>query len=267
MLYLDEKLRQYFADDQPLFDQLMQLQGQVFRELEGRKTMRVIIGDKPYFIKQHRGVGYREILKNVSQLRWPVVSARNEWRAIERLHALDIKVPKVVGYGERGVNPAAKESFILMEEVAPAISLEDLTRDWRDKKPDIKFKRMLINRLANITRIMHAAGINHRDLYICHFLMIIRDEMRAVPEDIELFLIDLHRAQIRQYPVVRWVIKDLAGLYFSSMDAGITTNDLYRFMKTYSQKSLREIFSDRTRKHLWGRVQDRAEQLYHDHAE
>ena len=267
MLYLDEHLKQYFTDDQTLFDQLMALQGQVFRHQEGRKTMRVLIGDKAYFIKQHRGVGYREIFKNLSQLRLPVVSAKNEWQAIKRLDDLGINVPKVAAYGERGLNPAIKESFVLMEEIAPAISLEDLAKKWRSKKPDTKFKRVLIDKVASHVRVMHAAGINHRDLYICHFLMMIREEEQPNLDNIQLFLIDLHRAQARKYPLVRWMIKDLAGLYFSSMDVGLTKRDLYRFVQAYSQQPLREIMQNETRKNFWDRVRARAERMYHDHAQ
>lgn len=265
MLYLNDNLKPYFNNDKPLFDQLMSLDGEVFRNLEGRKTMRVTIGDKAYFIKQHRGVGYKEIFKNLSQLRMPVISAKNEWRAIKELQALGIHAPKVVAYGERGCNPAKIESFVLMEEVAPAISLEDLARQWQDQKPDPDFKRALIEKVATYTRVMHAAGMNHRDLYICHFLMIISD-VKPSADALNLYLIDLHRAQKRRHPVARWVIKDLAGLYFSSKDAGLTKRDLYRFMQAYSQKSLREIMQDTAQTKLWERVTQRGEQLYHDHA-
>jgi hypothetical protein len=43
-------------------------------------------------------------------------------------------------------------------------------------------------------------------------------------------LIDLHRAQLRKKTPRRWVVKDVAGLYFSVMDIGLTQRDLFRFV-------------------------------------
>jgi len=260
VLYLDESLKSCFRADAPLFDQLMALQGECFRDLEGRKTMRVTLGGNAYFIKQHRGVGYREIFKNLIQLKWPVISARNEWRALQTLQQLGLPVPRVAGFGERGLNPAHRESFILMEALAPVKSLEELCADWRTVPPDSVMKRKLIQEVARMARIMHQHGINHRDFYICHFLL---DQAHQgnLPR---LFLIDLHRAQMRAQVPERWLIKDLAGLYFSSLDAGLTLRDHYRFMKHYRKMPLRDIL--RHEKEFWMKVKKRGDDLYHDHA-
>ena len=82
-------------------------------------------------------------------------------------------------------------------------------------------------------------------------------------KNIKLYLIDLHRAQIRRSTPKRWVIKDLTGLYFSSKDIGLTQRDLYRFMKMYRNKPLREIIG--SEKTFWQKVVERGEQLYRDH--
>lgn len=256
MLYLDDSLRPYFSEKSPLFDQLMMLSGEKFRSLEGRLTQRVRLGDKTYFIKQHRGIGWKEIIKNLTQLRLPVLGARNEWQALQALAALGIAAPKVMAYGERGANPAKRESFILMEDLTPTTSLEDLGKHWVVTPPLFAFKKQVINEVAKIARTLHQNGINHRDFYICHFLW----HHQAV---FQLSLIDLHRAQMRRLTPMRWIIKDLAGLYFSSKDIGLTKRDLYRFMKVYSEKSLREIFCTETE--FWQKVKIRGEQLYHDH--
>jgi heptose I phosphotransferase len=258
IFFLDEKLKKYFSGSTPLFDQVMALRGESFRHLEGRLTQRILIGDKSYFIKQHSGVGWREIIKNLSQLRLPVTGARNEWEAISKLNALGVETATVVGYGQRGCNPAKLQSFILMEELQPVISLEELTANWKQNPPDVILKRDLIAEVARMTRIMHSNGINHRDLYICHFLL------DTSTDQVKLSLIDLHRAQMRNKIPERWKVKDLAGLYFSSKDIGLTKNDIFRFMKIYSEKSLREIY--RTEKKLWNKVKKRGEQLYRDHA-
>ncbi|WP_284729451.1 lipopolysaccharide kinase InaA family protein, partial [Escherichia coli] len=41
----------------------------------------------------------------------------------------------------------------------------------------------------------------------------------------------------------RWRDKDLIGLYFSSMNIGLTQRDIWRFMKVYFGMPLRKILS------------------------
>ena len=91
-----------------------------------------------------------------------------------------------------------------------------------------------------MARKMHRAGINHRDFYLCHFLM---DEPLALDQAPVLHLIDLHRAQIRQNVPRRWLVKDLGGLLFSAFEKGLTSRDLLRFMRLYSDRPLREVLA------------------------
>ena len=249
---------------QSIFDQMMALSGERFRHQEGRMTQRVMLGGKNYFIKQHAGIGWKEIIKNLLQLRLPVMSAKNEWLAIQKLQSLNVAVPDVIAFGKRGKNPAKLQSFVLMQELAPVVSLETLCSRWAVTPPPFAFKRMLIEEVARITRTLHENGINHRDLYICHFLLdTYHGPLDVHPKNIKLYLIDLHRAQIRRSTPKRWVIKDLTGLYFSSKDIGLTQRDLYRFMKMYRNKPLREIIG--SEKTFWQKVVERGEQLYRDH--
>jgi heptose I phosphotransferase len=92
---------------------------------------------------------------------------------------------------------------------------------------------------------MHRGGVNHRDCYICHFLL--QQPMPSKIEDIKLSVIDLHRAQIRQHVPRRWRNKDLIGLYFSSLEIGLTSRDIYRFLRVYFSMPLREIFRQEVR--------------------
>lgn len=256
--YLEQSLHAYFIHP---FEQLMTLAGQVFREQKGRVTQRVQIGNKYYFIKQHKGVGWKEICKNIVTGRFPVLSAKQEYMAIQALDHLQIDVPKIAAFGLQGKNPAQLHSFILLEELTNTISLEDFCRAWHLKRPNFKLKQKMIAEIARIARIMHAHGINHRDFYICHFLL---DIQTLQNEKIKLFLIDLHRAQIRRKIPWRWQIKDLAGLYFSSKEIGLTSRDKYRFMQCYRQQKLRDIFNDE--KFFWEKIKQRGEKLYCKHS-
>ena len=67
MLYLHPELTKYFSTSQSLFDQIMSLGGESFRHQNGRLAQRIQLGDKSYFIKQHSGVGWKEIIKNLLQ--------------------------------------------------------------------------------------------------------------------------------------------------------------------------------------------------------
>jgi heptose I phosphotransferase len=247
---LEETIQPFFS----AFEELMALSGQHYHAQKGRLTQRILLGQRYYFIKQHKGVGWKEILKNLLQLRLPVLSAKNEWRALTELAQYGIAVPKVMGYGKKGLNPGKLHSFILMEEVEPAISLEDLVKNWLYHPPTLAFKHWLIAKVARITRILHENHWVHRDLYICHFLL---------TETNRLFLIDLHRALYRPLHVARWQIKDLAGLYFSSKNSGLTKRDYLRFMAIYSNLPLRKLI--KTQKKFWQKVILRGEKLYRDH--
>ena len=193
------------------FEEVKTLQGEVFRELETRRTLRFEMAGKSYFLKWHRGTTLKEIIKNLLSLRMP----------------------------EKGMNPLTRTSFIITEDLTPTISLEDYCADWATNPPDVRVKRMLIKRVATMVRDMHAAGINHRDCYICHFLLHL--PFSGKEEELKISLIDLHRAQLRTRVPRRWRDKDLIGLYFSSMNIGLTQRDIWRFMKVYFATPLKDI--------------------------
>jgi heptose I phosphotransferase len=258
--YLHDTVKQCLAsqlkgalNEQTMFDILMQLQGDTFRCVAGRTTQQVTIGDKVYFIKKHHGVGWKEIFKNLLFGRLPILGAQQEWQALQQCAVLGIAVPGVRGYGRRGINPAAQQSFVLMEALEEAVSLEQLTQHWQQQPPPFALKRQFILEVAHMARALHMAGINHRDFYICHFLL----------KKKKLYLIDLHRAAIRKRLTFRWRVKDLAGLDFSSRDRGLTRRDQLRFIRAYSGLALRDILQKEQA--LWTQVKKRGDQLYREH--
>ncbi|HEY9381529.1 MAG TPA: lipopolysaccharide core heptose(I) kinase RfaP [Burkholderiales bacterium] len=238
------------------FDTLLNMPGQVFRQVERRRTVRFEAGGKAYFVKAHYGVGWREIFKNLFTLRLPVLGATNEWLAIRRVEALGLRAPTIAAYGVRGSNPAARESFLVTEDVGSSISLEDYCRGWREAPPGFVRKQDLIREVALISKALHEGGVNHRDYYLCHFLR------PLCGNDTGLVVIDLHRAQIRRITPRRWIVKDIGGLYFSAMDIGLTQRDLFRFMKIYRGRSLRELLKEEDA--LWSDVRRRALRLYQE---
>ncbi|HGH3374393.1 TPA: lipopolysaccharide core heptose(I) kinase RfaP [Kluyvera cryocrescens] len=224
------------------FEEVKHLQGEVFRELETRRTLRFELAGGSYFLKWHRGTSLKEIVKNLISLRMPVLGADREWNAIHRLRDVGVDTMHGVGFGEKGLNPLTKTSFIITEDLTPTISLEDYCADWIANPPTAAVKRMLIKRVATMVRKMHMAGINHRDCYICHFLLHL--PFSGEEETLKVSVIDLHRAQIRNQVPLRWRDKDLIGLYFSSLNIGLTQRDILRFMKVYFDKPIRDVLRE-----------------------
>ncbi|MDD1022069.1 lipopolysaccharide core heptose(I) kinase RfaP [Pseudomonas idahonensis] len=240
------------------FDAVEGLKGQVYRELEARRTLRTEVDGRGYFVKIHRGIGWGEIVKNLITAKLPVLGAGQEWRALERLHQVGVPTMTAVAYGERGSNPADQHSFIVTEELAPTVSLEDFSIDWVKQPPAPALKRALIAEVARMTGMMHRAGVNHRDCYICHFLL--HTDRPITPAELKLSVIDLHRAQTRPKITLRWRNKDLAALYFSALDIGLTRRDKLRFLKGYFQQPLRQILAEEAALLSW--LEGKAEKLY-----
>ena len=222
-----------------LFQQIDHMGGTTYRELSGRRTSRVRYRGGVYFLKRHWGVGWGEILKSLLSLRLPVLSARNEYDAARALAAVGVAVPEPVAFAVRGFDPANLDSFVLSEAIEPSISLEELVRQWEIQAPSVMQRRRLVVTVATMVQRMHLAGVNHRDLYICHFLLrtnaatasgaIQQENLLVDPPN--LTLIDLHRAQVRATVPQRWLIKDLGALLFSVLQTPLNRGDLLSFMR------------------------------------
>lgn len=234
------------------FEEAMQLQGKAFRDVPGRKTSQVTLLGKQYFIKQHFGVGWREIFKNILSFKKPILGAMTEVHAIQKIDSLGIATTSLVAYGQRGNNPANLQSFVMTEDLGDIISLEDLCADWKNNPPDAKFKRKLIVATAKLAKTIHENGVNHRDFYLCHLCLDAQDVNQRDLTKINLYLIDLHRVLIHNSPSIKANMKDIAALYFSSMDVGLTARDYLRFKMYYQRQS----------NDFWRAVEARATKLY-----
>lgn len=235
-------LREPFASlwrGKDAFEEVEKISGYVARALETRRTLRFEVDGKGYYLKLHHGTTVKEILKNLLCFRLPVLGADREWNAIHRLKEHGVGTMTGVAYGQKSWNPLTRTSFIITEDLAPVVSLSQYCKGWAKDKPDFAIKQLIIKRLATMVREMHRCGINHRDCYLCHFLISLPFD--GTDEGLTLSVIDLHRAQLRERVPLRWRNKDLIGLYFSSLNYGLTRTDIFRFMKIYFEMPLREI--------------------------
>lgn len=246
-IFLDHPFSELWRDDE-VFTEISALQGEEFRHVKTRKTFRIEVEGKGFFVKHHYGVGWGEIIKNLLQFKLPVTGARGEFEAIRHLERVGVHTMSCAAFGERFFNPAAEESFIITRELANMPSLEDFCAGWGKTPPANGLRSDIIKKLARSVGTMHANGLNHRDCYICHFL--------RSPESGELYVIDLHRAQIRKKVPFRYAVKDVAGIFFSAMDLTLTVRDVAMFLHEYKR------CGNRCSKSFLKAVKQAAEKLY-----
>ena len=245
----------------PAVDRLFQwaesVEGDIYREGRGRRTVRVVLDGTPYFLKFHWGVGWLEILKNWLAGKRPVLGAENEYRACRHLERFGLNAPRVAAFAAAAGNPAARRSLILCDELTGFMSLEDVVDGWEDSPSDPAARRRLVLGVAGFVRRLHEAGVVHRDLYLCHLLL--RADAWTAGK-VELAVLDLHRARILSPVPHYWRKRDLAALLFSALDAPVHRNAWLRFVRVYSGRPLRDAFA--TDGAFWRSVYRRAVKLY-----
>lgn len=235
------------------FEAVEALDGEEFRRVKTRRTFRFEAGGTGFFAKVHHGTTWGEIFKNLFQLKPPVLGAGNEYRALERLNSVGVDTMTVAAFGERGWNPAARRSFLVTCELTGTVSLEDFVRE----NPSPLERLRVLRSLAFSAGAMHRAGVNHRDCYLCHYLLERETLASRYPT---LSVIDLHRAQLRDAVPFRYRVKDVAGLLFSAFDASPSRRELLRFIRIYSGVSLRRTL--RRDRRFWKAVLFAAQRLY-----
>ncbi|MET0379351.1 MAG: lipopolysaccharide core heptose(I) kinase RfaP [Spongiibacteraceae bacterium] len=258
-IYLRRDIERAWGDDP--FAKARAQQGEIFRDKENRRTLRFQLAERGYFLKLHQGVGWLEIFKNLLHLRLPVIGASNEYAAIRCLEKVGVDTLSVAGYGKRGRNPARQLSFLVTDELQQVESLEDFCARWPQQPPGYTQKRVLIGKVATLSRTLHDQGMNHRDYYLCHLLLDVREPVTAANiRAKKLYVMDLHRAQIRRRVPRRWLVKDLGALYYSALEIGLTQRDVLRFIRVYSGLPLNQTL--RADSGLWRAVRMRAAKIY-----
>jgi hypothetical protein len=94
----------------------------------------------------------------------------HEYHNLVRLREVGVPSITPIAAGTR-VRGLRCESFLLTEDLGPTKKLEDYVPEEFDKPfspGQAKRKKMLVEALARLTRLMHEGGVNHRDYYLCH---------------------------------------------------------------------------------------------------
>jgi hypothetical protein len=228
-------------------DALMAAQGgRTFREVSGRRTVRLELADpaggtRNLFLKRYIRVPWRQALRRTLCLNPPTSQARREAGGVLYLAELGIATMRVVAIGEAMTRHGRREqSCFVTEEIAGATQA-DVYCQAKFAPPcpaeATAAKRRLILAMAAMARRLHGGALVHRDFYLCHIL--VRPVAGADPV---LHLIDLQRlVRHRRGLGERWIVKDLAALLFSSWpsaatfirSAVFTRTDAMRFALAY----------------------------------
>ena len=245
-LYVPDDIKAHLKGE--LFEACLALQGKAFRDVPGRKTMRIQLGDKSYFIKQHFGVGWGEIFKNLMSFKLPILSAMTEVTAIKKLDEIGVATTPLVAYGQRGYNLATLQSFVITEDLGDIVTLEELFEAGLQASIYATSRPIILKCLGELAAKFHASGLSHRDFYLCHFVC---KKAELESGNVNLHLIDLHRMLQGQPSHGAAVMKDMAGLYFSMLQIGLNAADFSVIKQHYLPQ----------KKAFWAKVEARAQQL------
>ena len=264
MMFVRADLYPLFSTEQSVGD-FMNIDGEVVKHVvKSRRISRFERHGHEFYMKCHYGVGWGEILKNLLTLRLPVTSARNEWQALNALKQLGIDSMEVAAYGSEGWSPASKQSFIITDALTETQDVEQWLAALgaaARSRAQLCSKRRILLAIGRLAGKLHGNGINHRDFYLCHFRLR-PTELAGLQSDEQprLYLMDLHRAQIRRRVPLRWLVKDLSGLLYSGMYSPhylpLTLRDYLRMVEAYCGIPWRQCL--RQRRRLWEKVLRRA---------
>ncbi|HUU43235.1 MAG TPA: lipopolysaccharide kinase InaA family protein [Planctomycetota bacterium] len=201
--------------------------GKLLREVGPRANVLMTLetdhGERRFFLKRHAPVPLGRKLLSWLRLCRPRTPARVEWFNIQRLAAPGVATMSPVALGE---DPLTGRSFIMTAEIDNAAPADDYAREHLAGADAAPRRRTFVRRLGRLVRRLHAAGLTHRDLYLCHVFV------RESEDGVRLHLIDLQRLGSRVF-ARRWRVKDVAQLAYSRPAGTFTRTDVMRFLHAY----------------------------------
>ena len=205
--------------------------GQILGQRADRVRMRIELdnaeGKKVFYLKRYNRSGWiRRLFMALGVCSRS--KGRRELTNICRMQKASLATLVAAAVGESGVNEG---SFILVEELSGYQPLHEFMASFLaepDQTEILRGKRELVRALAKYIKRLHAAGLDHRDLYLCHFFL------RPEEPSQSLRLIDLQRVR-RSWGLQQrhGFIKDIAAMNYSADHSGITRTDRLRFVLEY----------------------------------
>lgn len=147
--------------------------------------------------------------------------AEDERRGIQLLQNADIPTVPLVAWGKLRDG----RSFLITEDLAEHAPADKLIA------AGMGFD-LLLATTANLAARLHAAGLHHRDLYLCHFFA---RKDAASADALDLRLIDAARvARFGRWLGARWITKDLAQFWYSTLSLSVTDGLRGKWLDTYA---------------------------------
>jgi hypothetical protein len=143
--------------------------------------------------------------------------ADQEVNGLRVLQLENIPTAPLVGWGKL----ADRRSFVITQDLAGYEAADKLIEGG------LPFDRLLLP-TADLAAKLHTAGLHHCDLYLCHFFAKVTDD------GVDLRLIDATRVARLGLLVRRWIIKDLAQFWFSTMSLPITQAQRMTWLDRYA---------------------------------
>lgn len=147
--------------------------------------------------------------------------AQQEADGIQALQQARIPTISLVGWGRL----TDGRSFLVTEDLADHQPADKLLEQG------FEFGRILVP-LAELAARLHRRGLHHRDLYLCHFFV-----NPNQPADIHL--IDAVRVRpLPRWPLRRrWIVKDLAQLWYSLSQSQVSQQQSLALIQEYARQA------------------------------
>jgi heptose I phosphotransferase len=174
-------------------------------------------------LPQGAGQTVRLHVKRFEPVRAAVSPAEEEARGIAALEREGIPTAPLVAFGKL---PDGR-SVVVTEDLA------GFRAGDKAVAAGLPFESLLAP-TADLAARLHAQGLHHRDLYLCHFFVAATDDASSAPQ---LRLIDA--ARVRPLPTLftrtRWIVKDLAQFWYSTLSLPVTDDQRARWLARYAQ--------------------------------
>jgi hypothetical protein len=182
-------------------------------------------------LPQPTGQPLRLHVKRFEATRASISPAEAEARGIAALEAQNIPTAPLVAFGKLQDG----RSFLITQDLAGFRAADKAIAHG------LPFETLLVP-TARLAARLHDRGLHHRDLYLCHFF--VHD-----PNDIKL----IDAARVARLPTLftrqRWIVKDLAQFWYSTLACPITDDQRTRWLARYAEaRGLKSI--DRLRRSI-----------------
>jgi len=152
------------------------------------------------YLKRHYSLSFGKYLQEIVRFA-SKKNAFDEFSNILAFHQAGLPTMVPVAAGKRKSRTFGAESFLITKGIKGCVALETYAESGLKTKTFTE-KAHLIKETALLSRKMHQSGFNHRDFYLCHLLIGTEENNRD-----QLFIVDLHRVDIRKKVPERWIIK------------------------------------------------------------